>query len=294
MYETIPKSIYPATEKEQNGLSKEVSFLSVVKSSFKMNLKLLMRYKANLISGLAEFLVITLVFSIFAFAMYFKGGYESLTQNDIMIFFMGAILIMTFNSTAIWTPLTSVQRDIYNGTLEYLYFNPSSKYGYFVGNIIADAAVKLIVLFIPALIIISFMSGIIAYPMVIGEIFAVSLVVLINLISLGILISLTAILWKQVSAIVGILNMLFQFLSGAFFPIAAYPQPIQWAAYLLPTTWGYDLVRYFSFRGNWTPIFPIAIEIFILLFFTILYILLSIFLLKKTERYAKRKGLHLI
>ena len=270
MYETIPKSIYPATEKEQNGLSKDVSFISVVKSSFKMNLKLLMRYKANLISGLAEFLVITLVFSIFAFAMYFKGGYESLTQNDIMIFFMGAILIMTFNSTAIWTPLNSVQRDIYNGTLEYLYFNPSSKYGYFVGNIIADGAVKLVVLFIPALIIISFMSGIIAYPSVIAEIFVVSLVVLINLISLGILISLTAILWKQVSAIVGILNMLFQFLSGAFFPITAYPQPVQWAAYLLPTTWGYDLVRYFSFRGTWVPIFPVEVEILILLFFTIL------------------------
>ena len=123
---------------------------------------------------------------------------------------------------------------------------------------------------------------------------AVCVVILLNLISLGILISLTAILWKQVNAIAGILNTLFQFLAGAFFPITTYPQPIQWLAYLLPHTFGYDLIRYFSFRGNWKTIFSIELEIIILLFFTAVYFVLSIILLKKTERFAKKSGLQLL
>lgn len=294
MYQSTTINTQTAELDQDYGYSKNVSFVSVVRSSFFMNLKLLVRYKASIIGGFLEFMVISFVFSIFAYSMYYKGGYEWMTQTDIVIFYMGAILIMTFNSVAMWNPLAIVQRDIYNGTIEYLYFNPSSKYGYFVGNILADAFVKLIALFLPALIIISYFAGILSHPTVVAEVFAVSLLVLVNLISVGILISLTAILWKQVSAIVGILNMLFQFLSGAFFPITAYPQPVQWLAYLLPTTWGYDLVRYYSFRGAWTPIFPIAIEIGIMLFFTLFYIVISYYLLKKTERFAKRKGLHII
>ena len=109
----------------QAGKSRKVSFFSVVKSSFKMNLQIYTRYKVNLLSGLIEFIVLMFVFSIFSVALFYKNGYEWLTQSDIVIFYMGAILIMTFNSTAIWTPLNNVQRDIYNGTLEYLFFNPS-------------------------------------------------------------------------------------------------------------------------------------------------------------------------
>ena len=295
MYQSQPSSSYQTgSETRDLGKSKKVSFTSVVKASFIMNLKLYWRYKINLVSELIEFLVITLVFAVFAFALFFRGGYEFLTQQDIMIFFLGAILIMTFNSTAIYVPVQNIQRDIYNGTLEYLFFNPSSKYGYFVGSIIADGFVKFIVVFLPALTLVSFVAGIYTSPAIVGNVVMVSLVVLVNLISLGVLISLSAILWKQVNAIVGILNMLFQFLAGAFFPISAYPQPVQWLAYLLPHTWGYDLVRYYSFRGHWVTILPVQLEILVLLFFTVLYLSLSIVLLKKTEKYAKRKGLHRI
>ena len=295
MYQSQSSSTYQLESENQDlGKSRNVRFTSSVKSSFVMNLQLYWRYKINLVSELIEFLVITLVFAVFAFSLFFRGGYESLTSQDIMIFFMGAILIMTFNSTALFVPVQNIQRDIYNGTLEYLFFNPSSKYGYFVGSILADGFVKFVVVFIPALTIISFVIGIYTSPVIVADILAVSLIVLVNLISLGVLISLSAILWKQVNAIVGILNMLFQFLAGAFFPISAYPQPVQYIAYLMPHTWGYDLVRYFSFRGHWTTILPVELEIFVLLFFTILYLTLSIVLLKKTEKYAKRKGLHRI
>jgi len=234
------------------------------------------------------------VFSIFSVALYYKNGYEWLTQSDIIIFYLGAILIMTFNSTAIWTPLNNVQRDLYNGTLEYLFFNPSSRYGYFIGSILSDGAIKFAVLFLPVLAVLSFASGIFNHPGALAGVFIVSMVVLVNLISMGVLISLSAILWKQVNALAGILNTLFQFLAGAFFPITAFPQPVQYFAYLLPQTFGYDLVRFYSFRGKWQTILPVEVEIAILVFFTIIYLILSIVLLKKTEHFSKKTGLHRI
>lgn len=295
MYQSTNVVSYsPSEEKNDHGKSQKVSFVGVVRSSFRMNLQIYMRYKINLLSGLIEFIVLLFVFSIFAFALYYKNGYEWLTEGDIMIFYMGAILIMTFNSTAMWTPLNNVQRDIYNGTLEYLFFNPSSRYGYFIGSILSDAAVKFAVLFIPVLIILSYTSGIFQYPDAMVGVFTVSMVVLVNLIAMGVLISLSAILWKQVNALAGILNTLFQFLAGAFFPVEAYPVPIRFLAYLLPQTYGYDLVRFYSFRGHWTTIFPVQVEILILLLFTVIYLSLSIILLRKTERFAKRTGLHRI
>ena len=295
MYQSTQATTYvPSEDKNSQGKSQKVGFIGVVKSSFKMNLEIMTRYKANLLGGLLEFLVIMFVFTIFAFALVYKNGYEWLTESDIFIFYMGAILIMTFNSTAIWTPITNVQRDIYNGTLGYLYFNPSSKYGYFVGSILADGFIKFSVLFIPVLGILVFVSGIFDNPEAIAGVFAISMIILVNFIAMGVLVSLSAILWKQVNAIAGILNTLFQFLAGAFFPINAYPESVRFLAYLLPHTYGYDLVRYFSFRGHWTTIFPVEIEIAVLLFFTVVYLSLSIILLKKTEHFAKKTGLHRI
>ncbi len=73
----------------------------------------------------------------------------------------------------------------------------------------------------------------------------------------------------------------------------------QYLAYLLPYTWGYDLIRFYSFRGAgttspWKTILPIAWEWAILLVYAILYTLLSRYLLGRAEQLAKRSGLHII
>lgn len=294
MYQSKKSTTTIQLDEYDYGKSRKVSLLSSIKSSFGMNLRLYWRYKINLISGLIEFIVLMFVFSIFAMALYYKNGYEYLTQADIVIFYMGAILIMAFNSTALWTPVSNVNRDIYNGTIEYLFSTPGSKYGYFVGSVLADGFIKFIVLFLPMFTILAFASGIFNQPDALAGVMVVSLIVLINLISLGILISLLAIVWKQINSIAGMINTLFQFLAGAFFPITTFPQPLQLIAYLMPQTFGYDLVRYFSFHGKWVTIFPVELEIIILVFFTVIYFLLSIFLLKKTERFAKKTGLNRI
>lgn len=69
---------------------------------------------------------------------------------------------------------------------------------------------------------------------------------------------------------------------------------MQYVAYLLPYTWGYDLVRYYSFGGKWQTILPVWQEWAVIGIYAVLYTLLSRHLLARAERLAKRSGLNVI
>jgi ABC-2 type transport system permease protein len=116
----------------------------------------------------------------------------------------------------------------------------------------------------------------------------------VTLSAMGIMFSLLALLWRQVNSLMDILSMLFEFLAGAYLPVSNFPQVVQYAAYLLPYTWGYDLIRYYSFGGEWQTLLPVWQEWGILVVYAVLYTMLSRFLLKKTEHRAKQYGLHII
>lgn len=50
----------------------------------------------------------------------------------------------------------------------------------------------------------------------------------------GIMIALLALVWRQVSGIAQVLGILFEMLAGAYLPLSAFPQIVQYAVYLLP------------------------------------------------------------
>ena len=97
------------------------------------------------------------------------------------------------------------------------------------------------------------------------------LVVIVALMALGVMIALLGILYRQVSSIVGILFIMFEFVAGAYFPVDQFPAFVRWIAYLLPYTWGYDMVRYYSFKTDWIPLAPIWMEWCILIFCYFVY-----------------------
>ncbi|MHA2336530.1 MAG: ABC transporter permease [Candidatus Hodarchaeales archaeon] len=273
--------------------SNKISRVKLIWSTIVMNLQITKRYKANLVGGLLEMGILVLVFGLFASAMEFKnGGLTQLTSDQIFIFFLGAIVLIVFNGTALRNPVETVQRDLYNGTLEYLFFNPINMYYYMVGNVLGDAIIRFTFLFLPLFSVMLLVINVNLVSML--AILSVSILVLSTIMSLGIVMSITVILWKDVRGIIGILSVLFQFLSGAFFPVQTFPEPIQMLAFLLPFTFGFDLIRYFSFEGQWTTLLPIEIEIALLLVFALFYLVVSAYLLKKIPKHAKSKGLHLI
>ena len=119
-------------------------------------------------------------------------------------------------------------------------------------------------------------------------------VVAITLTAMGIMVALLALLWRQVNSIANVVGVLFEFLAGAYLPVAVFPKILQYVAYLLPYTWGYDLIRYYSFEGHWDTLRPVWQEWSFLLGYAVLYTVLSRYLLKKAEQKAKQGGLHVI
>jgi len=216
---------------------------------------------------------------------------QIMTGNDLAIFFLGALLLFTFNTTALTSPVDSVMRDLHNGTLEYLYSNPSSRYAYFVGTVAANGIVSMTV-FAPLYLALVVM----ARPGLgdTGMMLLTCLVVLASVVGIGVLIAMLGILWRQVGSLVRVLNILFELLAGAYLPLAAFPPTLRRLAYALPYTWGYDLIRYYSFRGRWSTLLPVWIEWLVLVAFAAVLLGLSRFLLVQVERRTKRSGMHLL
>jgi len=216
---------------------------------------------------------------------------QSLSGQNLSIYLMGAMVLFMFQAATLWGPIDAVTTDLYNGTLEFLYSNPGSRYAYYVGSVVTRVIVRLPI-FLPFYMILIVYSQVSVHSMVL--ILLVCIITLVTLTAMGVMVGLLAILWQRVTSIVGVLERMFEFLSGAYFPLSTFPVFVQFLGYLLPYTWSYDLIRYYSIDGAWRTILPVWQEWAILGGFAIVFIVASRYLLKKVEQLAKRKGLHLI
>jgi len=275
-------------------LSKSVSMFKVLWVTTIKDLRIARRYLPDLIGSFIEVVIRVAVFFLLANVVTLhgkEGTTQGLTGQELFIFFQGALLLFLFKGVALWTPISGVNRDLHNGTLEFIYSNPCSRFAYYLGNVLSGVIISQPV-FIPLYFFLVFFAGANYFNMFM--ILVACAVTVINLMFFGIMISLAALLWRQAMSIGRILDIAFEFVAGAYFPIYAFPVALQYFAYILPYTWGYDLVRYYSFQGNWPTILPVWQEWTILIVYAIFYAFLAIYLLKRVERHAKQQGLHLI
>lgn len=283
----------PSVPKPNFGLSQSTTTFSIIKSTVVMNFHIFTRYKANFIGGFFEIGIMTAAMFLFSTVVNFRNVNLFKTdpgENAMFIFFLAGMLMMFFQNTALFVPVNSVRRDLYNGALEYIYSGPQSRYAYLVGNIIADLLIRQIFM-IPMLI------GLIALVGISYHIFFMIMVILVFfsvVTSVGIMVSLMAITWKQVGNLVQIFALLLQFVGGVFLPVQSFPVAIQWVAFLLPFTFAYDLLRYYTFQGNWNPLIPLHFEWLALIAYALFFYFISQYLIRKVERYAKKSGLHIL
>ena len=275
-------------------LSRPTTPFAVARATFIKNLQVARRYLPNLFGGLIEIAIRAAFFLLMANTVSLKAlsvvGRE-LSGRELFIFFQGSLLLFTFTRSTLWGPINAVSNDLYNGTLEYLYSLPGSRYAYYVGTVLAEVALGMVV-FLPLYGLLVVTSG--ANPLNMLMVLLAGALTLAALTSLGIMIALLALVWRQVGSIASVLGILFEMLAGAYLPVTAFPQPIQYLAYLLPYTWGYDLVRYYALSGDWPTLLPVWQEWGALALFAVIYIALSRYLLGKAELMAKRTGLHII
>jgi ABC-2 type transport system permease protein len=283
----------PATAAFQS-LSRTPSAWQVMVSTTIKDLQIARRYLPNLIGTFVELAIRLAFFFLLASAVTMDGHNNlgvDLSGRNMFIFFQGSLLLFVFIRSTLGGPLEAITNDLYNGTLEFLYSNPASRYAYYVGTVVAKVIVSSVV-FLPLYFFLILYAEASAFHMIM--VLLAGGVVLVALTALGIMIALLALLWRQVGALVTVLSILFEMLSGAYLPITAYPRAAQIVAYFLPYTWGYDLVRYYSFNGQWQPLLPVEQEWLILLTFAVVFTLLSRYLLARAEARAKRTGLNVI
>lgn len=275
-------------------LSRSSTPLAVTWATFIKNLQIVRRYVPNLIGGLVEIAIRAVFFLLMANTVSLKAlsvvGRE-LSGRELFIFFQGSLLLFTFTRSTLWGPINAVSNDLYNGTLEYLYSLPGSRYAYYVGTVLAEVAQGMLI-FLPLYGLLVITSR--ANPLNMLMILLAGALTLAALTALGIMIALLALVWRQVGSIASVLGILFELLAGAYLPVTAYPLPVQYLAYLLPYTWGYDLVRYYALSGDWPTLLPVWQEWTALGIFALIYIALSRYLLGKAEQMAKKTGLHII
>jgi ABC-2 type transport system permease protein len=284
-----------ATLINQTSLSKPVSPLTIIAATVRRNLRVTLRYLPNLAGSLTEMAVRALFFLLLANSISMRGMNTSgisMSGHDLYVFLLGSLSLFIFTRSTLNGPINAVNNDLYNGTLEYLYSGPGSRYAYYVGVVLSEVLVSMVV-FIPLFLLLVLYSGVSFANLLLMLLACIG--VLVSLTAMGIMIALLALVWKQVGSVASLLGILFEMIAGAYLPLSVFPQAIQYIAYLLPFTWGYDLLRYYSFSGNqWRPILPIWQEWLVVGLFAIIFTLLSRYLLGKAERLAKRQGLHIL
>jgi ABC-2 type transport system permease protein len=277
-----------------HSLSKPTPAYVILVATVVKGLQIARRYLPNLIGGFVELAIRAAFFFLMANAVSLSSretfGLE-LSGRNLYIFFLGSLLLFIFTRSTLWGPINAVSNDLYNGTLEYLYSLPGSRYAYYVGTVTTEVLISMVE-FLPLFFFLILYSRI--HPVGILMIALACGLILTALTAMGIMIALLALIWRQVGSIAQVLGILFEMLAGAYLPVSAFPQALQYLAYFLPYTWGYDLVRYYSFAGQWHTIFPVWLEWIILAFYALVYTLVSRYLLLRAERMAKRIGLNVI
>ncbi|HOO27958.1 MAG TPA: hypothetical protein PLU43_05795, partial [Lachnospiraceae bacterium] len=260
----------------------------ILKATVQKEITMFIRYLPNMIGTILQLGVRFLFFFYLSGITAYNG---SITGKNLFLFFGAALLLYVIYSTTIWAPLNTVTTDLYNGTLEYIYVTPVSKFCYYFGTGISQTIMSM-VFFVPIFAALVLYSGV-GFVQV-GGIFLVAAAGTLNCIAIGVLLSLLGIIWKQVGAITGIIAVLFEFLAGAYAPVQTYSIPVKAAAFMLPFTWGYDLARYYLMGEKWTLLLPEPVEWCIYLGMAVLYFAAALLLMERIQNRMLRNGLYAI
>ena len=265
--------------------------LGIIKATIQKDFQIAKRYIPNFIGRFIQLIIRVVFFLLVAMSMSYEGSMNNsvlLQDQGRIIFYISAMLLLVIKDPALFSPLHAISDDLYNGTLEYLYITPGSRYAYYIGTVLHSLIFSLII-FIPFLLFLYFYAALSIANLFL--IVAVCIMVVFSLSALGIIFSLSALLWKQVATLVQFFAMILEFLGGAYLPVQDFPFAIKIISSILPFTWGYDLIRYYAFDGNWNTILPVWQEWLILFSFAILFTILSRILLNTAGNKVKKTGL---
>ena len=211
-------------------------------------------------------------------------------KNYISYLLVG-IAVGGYVGTALFGASNEIAGELVSGQIEYVFSCPVSRYDYIVGNAFAQIVVATFS-FVPLILLAIYYSGTIAGPLDLILSWAVVVVQLLLLVQLGAIFAGLVLVYKQISAAFGLLNMVFLLFSGTFFPLQVLPKYIQNASLAVPTTTGLDLLRHYLLGT--TTIVSLEWEWLAILLELSVFAALAIFVIRHLEKSWKAKGLSYI
>jgi ABC-2 type transport system permease protein len=79
------------------------------------------------------------------------------------------------------------------------------------------------------------------------------------------------------------INLPMFFLSGALFPLSNVPHWLQWVSYVNPLTYGVDALRTVMMGGSWTPLFPLYVNVGVLIAFDAVMIVVGTYAFSRRD-----------
>jgi ABC-2 type transport system permease protein len=212
-------------------------------------------------------------------------------SSNYFTFLLIGVAFQAYQSAAIWGSPWEIQGELNTGQIEYTFASPVSRYSYILSYSLSQAIVATVFDLLPMFAIGMLALGRAPTPASLVLMFLAIFLCFLVLCQIGVMLSCALLVFKNISAIMGLMNFLFQVATGMFVPLQFMPNEFKLLAFCIPLTHGIDLARHAIMDTS--TIWPVEIEIGALMLFLALFTLIARLVVARVEGKAKREGLSL-
>jgi ABC-2 type transport system permease protein len=219
------------------------------------------RYRFGAINQIFQPLYQTLIPGVLLGATFAIGGeavglQESAGTTDLVGYLFLGMLALNLSTAGFWGVAFSIKQELDVGTLEPGWLTPTRRETFIVGMTLSGLLLAVVATAILVGVGIWLFGARMAPALAIAiPILAVSAV---GVLGIGYLIGAIVLRMRDANFFVDATDFLFVAVSGAAFPIVVLPDVMRWIAYLLPTTYGLDLMRVAALGTP--PLVPLPLE----------------------------------
>lgn len=214
---------------------------------------------------------------IFGTGMRFSAG---LTSYNYQEFIFPGLVCQAMLFTAMFMGI-SVIWDREFGFLKEILVSPVSRSSIFLGKMLGastDVMLQGLIIFPFALLI-----GVHLDMLIFIEALPIMLLITSGLVCIGLTFASLLKSFEGFGLIQTFINLPMFFLSGALFPLSNVPYWLQWASFVNPLTYGVDAMRTVMMGKVFTPLFPLSIDILVLLVFDVVIFAAGTYAFSRTE-----------
>jgi ABC-2 type transport system permease protein len=250
----------------------------------------LMRYKLNFVFELLSSALFGVGMLLFALAFDTSLLQRTLGTTNVVSFMILGVAYQSWQNVALWGAAEMFRSELGSGQIDYTFTCPFSRYGYMICSV-AALAVRSSIFFIPMFAVALYFTRATLTPLgLLLGLLATALSVA-ALAQMGACFAALVLRHQQVTAIFGLFNFAFQFLTGMFIPLQILPASLRVIGIVaLPQSFGMDLLRHYL-MGTRT-VMAVPYEWAILLGQVVAYGLLAQLTVRRLERTAREQGLH--